>query len=92
MRDHIWEYDDNIARNDFNKLLFEEFIGKEPLFDIAGIESTGYDGKRSAFKKAGKSFYSLAPEYTQDGGHLNETGRKRVAEQLLIFLAGMFAK
>ena len=36
-----------------------------------------------------KIYYSMAPEYTTDGGHLNETGRKRVAEQLLIFLANL---
>jgi lysophospholipase L1-like esterase len=29
----------------------------------------------------------MVPEYTDDGGHLNEKGRKRVAEQMLIILA-----
>jgi lysophospholipase L1-like esterase len=32
---------------------------------------------------------SLCPEYTEDGGHLNAVGRKTVAEQLLVFLAGL---
>jgi len=29
----------------------------------------------------------MLPKYTPDGGHLNEQGRKNVAEQLLILLA-----
>jgi hypothetical protein len=31
----------------------------------------------------------MAPEYTEDGGHLNRLGGKRAAEQLLITLAEM---
>ncbi|HDD05193.1 MAG TPA: hypothetical protein ENF51_01760 [Candidatus Aenigmarchaeota archaeon] len=85
----IWEYDDNIRRNQFNELLRNEYGGKEPLFDLASIESTFPDGRRSFFKKGGKVYYSLVPDYTLDGGHLNELGRKIVAEQLLIFLANL---
>jgi hypothetical protein len=29
----------------------------------------------------------MVPEYTTDGGHLNEIGRKKIAEQFLILLA-----
>ena len=29
----------------------------------------------------------MVPEYTDDSGHLNDKGRKKVAEQLLIILA-----
>jgi lysophospholipase L1-like esterase len=29
----------------------------------------------------------MVPDYTYDGGHLNETGRNKVAKQLLILLA-----
>ena len=42
--------------------------------------------KSSFFTVTGKTYYSLISEYTRDGGHLNERGRKIVAEQLLIFL------
>jgi hypothetical protein len=84
---NIWEYEDNIKRNEFNELLRKEYDGKEPIFDLAKIESTYPDGKRSYFTKAGKTYYSLVPDYTCDGGHLNETGRKIVAEQLLLVLA-----
>lgn len=84
-----WEYDDNIKRNEYNEMLRQKYEGKEPLFDLAKIESTYPDGSRSTFTKDGKTYYSLVPEYTNDGGHLNELGRKIVAEQLLIFLANL---
>ena len=86
---NCWNYEDDIKRNKFNKLLRKEYDGKEPVFDLAKIESTFLDGKRSSFTKDGKSYYSLVPDYTHDGGHLNEMGRKVVAEQLLILLAGL---
>ncbi len=82
-----WEYDDNIKRNQYNDLVLKTFCGKEPVFDLAKIESTYPDGRRCAFTKDGKTYYSLVPGYTTDGGHLNEKGRKMVAEQFLIFLA-----
>ena len=85
----IWEYDDNIKRNEYNEMLINRYDGKEPIFDIAKIESTHPDGTRYSFNKDGKTYYSLVPEYTRDGGHLNETGRKKVAEQLLILLANI---
>jgi hypothetical protein len=80
-------YDDNIKREQFNTLLRKEYSGKEPVFDLATIESTNPDGSRVSFTQDGKTVYALAPEYTTDGGHLNEMGRKLVAEQLLIFLS-----
>ena len=83
----IWEYDDNIKRNEYNKLLMNKYSGKEPVFDLAKMEATFPDGRRSTFTKDGKTYYSLVPQYTTDGGHLNEVGRKFVAEQFLIFLA-----
>ena len=83
----IWEYDANVRKNEFNDLLRNHYAGKEPVFDIAGFESTLTDGKRSTFTKGGKSYFDLAPEYTYDDGHLNEKGRQWVAGHLLIFLA-----
>jgi hypothetical protein len=77
----------NVARNNFNALIREEFEGKEPIFDLATFESTHPDGKRETFMNQGKTYYSLVSDYTPDAGHLNETGRKKVAEQLLILLA-----
>jgi len=78
---------DNAARNEFNEMLRGEYAGKEPVFDLAKFESTFIDGKQRSFVKDGITHYTLLPENTDDGGHLNETGRKLVAEQLLIQLA-----
>ena len=79
----------NIKRNQFNTMLKAQYEGKEPVFDLAGIESTYPDGKKETFEKDGKTYYALAPLYTNDGGHLNKTGRKVVAEKLLYFLASL---
>jgi hypothetical protein len=83
----IWEYDNIVVQNRYNDLIRKEYKGKEPIFDLAEIESTYFNGKRSSFTRNGKIYYSLVPNFTNDGGHLNEKGRKLVAEQLLILLA-----
>ena len=85
----IWEYDDNIKRNEYNEMIIKKYEGKEPVFDIAKIQSTFPDGTRCSFSKDGKTYYSMVPEYTNDGGHLNEIGRKKVAEQFLILLTNL---
>ncbi len=86
-RGDLWEFDDNIARNRFNALLLEEYGGREPIFDLAKFESMRDDGSRESFTVRGHRVFSLMPEYTADGGHLNERGRRFVAEQFLVFLA-----
>jgi len=88
----VRSYRDNIKRNEFNEMLMKEYEGKDPIFDLAKIESTFPDGKRSTVTKEGKSFYSLVPEYTYDGGHLNELGRKMAAQKLLVLLAKLSEK
>lgn len=85
----IGGYAENVKRAEYNELLKKEFQGKDPLFDIAEIESTYPDGTRCSFDADGKTYYSLVPEYTHDGGHLNENGRKKVAEQLLLLLVNL---
>ena len=83
-------YDDNIKRSEFNDRLREEYGTKEFLFDLATLESTYPDGSKAIFKDSGKTYYHMVPDYTDDGGHLNERGRKIIAENLLIFLANRF--
>ena len=85
----IWEFSGNIKRNQYNELLVNEYKGKDPILDIAAIESTKPDGSRQSFEVNGNTYYSMVPEYTYDGGHLNETGRKKVAEQLLLLLVNL---
>lgn len=76
-------YDPNIKRTRYNRLLRKTYDSHN-LFDIAFIESTHPDGKRET---SSGSVEALVPEYTSDGGHLNQTGRRIVAEQFLLFLA-----
>ena len=84
-----WRYGSNIKRNEYNQKLVEKYLDKDPILDIAMIESTYPDGTCSTFEADGKTYYSLVPEYTTDGGHLNEIGRKKVAEQLVLLLANL---
>ena len=74
-------------RQQYNVLLRREYGGREPIFDIAALESTRPDGARVAFRQGGETIYTLAPDYTDDGGHLNATGQQLVAGRLLAFLA-----
>lgn len=92
LRKPLRGYDDNIIRNRYNALLREEYQDKEPIFDLATIESTSPDEKRASFTRDKQEYYTLVEEYTDDGAHLNKTGRKIVAEQLLIFLARLVGK
>jgi len=82
-KDDIWEYADNIKRNAFNDLIRQEYGGSGRLFDIARAESTYLDGNREIFEEDGERYEALVPNFTNDGGHLNEIGRKLVAAHLL---------
>jgi hypothetical protein len=80
-------YAGNYARERFNGLMRDAYRGREPLFDLATIESTRPDGSREAIRSGSRNGYALVPAYTTDNSHLNEMGRRRVAEELLVFLA-----
>jgi hypothetical protein len=79
--------EDNTKRDEFNALLKSEFKSKDPVFDLAQIESTYPENRIAVFSYEGKKYPHLVQNYTDDGGHLNQAGSKIVAEQLLIFLA-----
>jgi hypothetical protein len=83
----IANIEDNMRREEFNTLVRKEFGGKDPIFDLAAMESTHPNGRNETFDRNGKTYPSLVPQYTGDGGHLNKMGRKIVAEQFLIFLS-----
>ena len=82
-----WEFKDNIKRNQFNQLLLAEYQDKEPVFDIAGYESTEPNGRKKTFEYKGSKYAAMVPAYSSDGGHLNQTGQKWIAENLLLLLA-----
>ena len=81
------ERERNAIRSRYNTLLLAHYGGKEPVFDIARLESTRPDGSRLFFVHGADTVSTLVPDYTSDGGHLNESARRMVAEQFLIFLA-----
>ena len=78
--------DDNVLRNAFNDGLRARY-GDEPFFDLARLESTHADGSRSAFRSNGREIYTLAREYTSDGGHFNAAGQRVMAAEFLRTLA-----
>jgi hypothetical protein len=77
----------NAIRNRYNTLMLAAYSGRAPVFDLAKLESTRTGGSRSFFREGADTVYTLAEEYTADGGHLNEVSRRMVAEQLLILVA-----
>ena len=79
--------DDNVNRNLYNRLLNETYSEAEPVFDLALLESVNPDGFRSYANKGSEKVFLMSPQYTNDGGHLKQECRKRIAEQLLIILA-----
>jgi len=81
--------EDNMMRRSYNDLLKNAYSKTEALFDLALIESVNRSGFRCHVSKGAEKVCVMAPEYTEDGGHLNSQGRKMVAEQLLIILAEM---
>lgn len=83
-----WGAQENGVRHRFNTLLRTRLEG-QPLFDLAALESTRADGTAQAHELDGQVVPALVPEYSDDGQHLNLVGRRRVAEALLTFLAGL---
>jgi hypothetical protein len=77
------------ARIQYNRLLLAEYGGKDAVFDLARLEATRADGSLEAYGFQGDTVWNLVPDFTDDGAHLNTVGRRRVAEQLLVFLASL---
>jgi len=84
-----WGADANVQRNRFNALLRREYLGREPLFDLAAIEATRPDGTTATFDEGGRDWAMPAAEYVSDGKHLNDRGARLVAAHLLKTLAAL---
>jgi hypothetical protein len=82
-------YLENARREEFNALLRAAYQGHEPLFDLARVESTAPDGGLATAVVNGRPVPALVPSYTDDGGHLSGVGRRRVARELIRFLAAV---
>ncbi|MCR4303425.1 MAG: hypothetical protein NUV63_04240 [Gallionella sp.] len=80
---------ENMRREEYNSLMREAYKGREPIFDIARIESTAPDGSAVSTEWNGNVAPAMFPSYTDDGGHLNTTGRLRAARELVSVLAAI---
>ncbi len=85
----LWEYADNIKRNEFNELLLAEYGARGTVYDLARVESTDPAGSAVGFTVRGKSFRSMVPGYASDSGHLNQAGRKAAAREMVSLLANL---
>jgi len=83
---------ENVRREEYNALLRQAYQGKEPVFDLARVESTRADGRTETFEWNGRPVPALVPAYTSDGGHLNDAGRLVAARELLAVLAAVPAR
>jgi hypothetical protein len=82
-----WETLANFKREEYNALLRQVYGGREPVFDLARVESTAPDGSAVTIAWQGRSAPALAPAYTEDGGHLNAAGRLRAAREMVSVIA-----
>jgi hypothetical protein len=83
----LWTDDpSNADRERMSDLIRSTYGGKEPVFDLALIESTRPDGTRQL---GGGGIPAMVPAYTGDGGHLNTRGADLVAAKLVEFLANV---
>lgn len=82
----LYQQEANIKRNQFNQLLLDKYSGYSPVFDLAGFESLSAAGKRTGFKAGDGIYFTLNPEYSSDGSHLNSKGQTAIATEFLIFL------
>jgi hypothetical protein len=80
---------ENIRREEYNALLRQTYQGREPIFDLAHVESTAPDGTAVTVKWKGNVAPAMDPAYTDDGGHLNALGKLRAARELVSVLAAI---
>lgn len=79
----------NVRREEYNSLLRKAYQGREPIFDLARVESTAPDGAEVTVEWNGIVAPAMAPVYTDDGGHLNSVGKLRAARELISVLAAI---
>jgi hypothetical protein len=78
---------DNGRREEFNDLLRRAYGRGQPMFDLALAESTTPSGRRELHELHGRTIAALAPQYTDDGGHLNAVANLAIARQLIAAIA-----
>jgi len=78
---------ENLQREAYNTLVRQHYAGKEPVFDLARLESTQPDGVAWSVTWKDKPVSALVPGYTDDGQHLNALGQSHTARALVALLA-----
>ena len=78
---------ENMRREEYNTLLRSKYQGREPLFDLARIESTNPDGTSAFADWNSVRIPQLSNAYTEDGSHLNPLGRIHAAKSFVKLLA-----
>ena len=85
-RDVVESRTDNLAREQFNALMREEY-GPEQLFDLAEVESTAPDGTRVSGDVDGRDYFALYSGYAADSGHLDQAASMLAAARLVQLVA-----
>ena len=75
-----------MKRYEFNELIRKAYAKSGLLVDIARVESTLPDGRRSTYTVNNRTYYHLYSGYSDDRGHLNTVGKLWAAESLLNIL------
>lgn len=80
---------ENMRREEYNTLLRQTYQGREPIFDLARVESTAPNGAAVSVEWKGSVVPVMNSAYTDDGGHLNTVGKLRAARELIALLAAI---
>jgi hypothetical protein len=78
---------ENVRREEYNRLLRRTYAGREPIFDLARLESIAPDGTAVSVTWDGATAPAMSSAYTDDGGHLNARGRALAAQEFVKVLA-----
>ena len=78
---------ENVRREEYNRLLRATYAGREPIFDLARLESIAPDGTSVTVSWDGATVPAMSLAYTEDGGHLNAKGRAMAAQEFVRVLA-----
>ena len=83
----VWEDQANKKRMELAEEL-RTLFAREPIFDLAKIESTRPDGTREVHVVDDRQVPMMWPGYTTDGGHLSPLGKTTAARGFVRALAG----
>ena len=86
-----WGVIENQKREQYNELMRSAYAGREPLFDLARLESTAEDGSKTLTTWGDTRTPAMTPVYTSDGSHLNPHGERVAARSLAGVLAQALA-